>query len=61
MRVYKIKISGLNGPYVLDNIKDTIIEIRTHLIEGPIKKGITIVVDEIDEVDYNNIPEFRGF
>lgn len=61
MKTYKVKVTDCGGPVVWDDIEAVINEIRTHLTEGTIGQEIIITIDEMDEEEFNSLPEFEGF
>ena len=61
MKVFETQLSGYNGPCVVHEPESVIDELRRTLPEMGVGDSFTITVEEMDEKEYKNLPEFLGY
>lgn len=61
MKVFKTQLLDFNGPCVVHEPESVIDELRQVLPEMGEGDAFTVTVAEMDEEEYENLPEFLGY
>lgn len=61
MKVFKTQLWDFGGPCVVHEMESVLDEIRRVLPEMSVGDSFTITVEEMDEKEYKNLPEFLGY
>ena len=61
MKVFKTQLWDFSGPCVVHEPESVIDELRQVLPEMGEGDSFTVTVEEMDEEEYKNLPEFMGY
>lgn len=61
MRVYRVKLIDYNGPCIWKTIDEAIKEIKSLLEHGSTGDRIWLHIDEMDQAEFDRLPEFEGY
>lgn len=61
MKVFKTRLEGYNGPIVVNKWESVILELQNLISEMSVGDVFTVTLDEMDEEEYSNLPEFTGY